>query len=128
MKLPRMISQVLCIVLSISVAGCAAMFHGTSQQVNIRSNEDDAKLYVNEAYVGKEHAVMAFKKNKNYVITVRKEGCDEHSVRATKSFDPVTLLGVLIDWGIVTVLLIDGLATGAWAQFDQTSYVLDPIC
>lgn len=128
MKLPKIISHVICIILSISVSGCAAMFHGSSQQVNIRSNVDDAMLYVNEAYVGKEHAVAVFKKNKNYVVTARKEGCADHSVPASKSFDPVTLLGILIDYGIVTILLIDGLATGAWAQFDQTSYVLDPVC
>ena len=46
----------------------------------------------------------------------------------TKSFDATTLLGVLIDWGIISVLLIDGAATGAWQDFDQTSYVVDPVC
>jgi len=35
---------------------------------------------------------------------------------------------LLIDWGIITILLVDGVGTGAWQQFDQTSYVIDPQC
>ena len=45
-----------------------------------------------------------------------------------KSFDPTTLLGVLLDWGIISVLVVDGAATGAWQKFNQTSYVIDPDC
>jgi hypothetical protein len=85
-------------------------------------------LYVNEAYIGKNSGVTTFKKKKDYVITARKEGCTDASYPASKSFDATTLLGVLIDFGIISVLVIDGAATGAWQQFDQTSYVLDPVC
>ena len=115
-------------VFSMSLTGCATMFHGSTQQVAIRSNVPGAELYVNEAYVGKDNGVTTFQKSKNYMITARKAGCTDTSVPASKSFDAVTLLGVLIDFGIVSVLLIDGAATGAWLQFDQTSYVLDPRC
>lgn len=62
------------------------------------------------------------------MITARKAGCDATTVPASKSFDAITLLGILIDLGIFTVLLIDGAATGAWQQFDQSSYVVDPRC
>ena len=104
------------------------MFHGATQMVSIRSNVDDAKLYVNEAYVGKGSGVATFHKNKNYKIVARKEGCSDGTAIATKSFDAITLLGILIDWGIISILIIDGACTGAWAQFDQTSYVVDPQC
>lgn len=110
------------------MSGCAAMFNGSTQQVSVRSNEDDAKIYVNEAYIGKENAVTTFRKKENYVIRVDKEGCESVSVPATKSFDATTLLGIFIDYGIVSILLIDGAATGAWKKFDQTSYVVDPNC
>lgn len=62
------------------------------------------------------------------MITARKAGCTDTTVPAPKSFDAITLLGVLIDFGLVSVLLIDGAATGAWQQFDQTSFVVDPRC
>ena len=52
MKLDKTANLVVTAMLLVST-GCAAMFHGTTQMVSIRSNIDDAKLYVNEAYIGK---------------------------------------------------------------------------
>ena len=115
-------------VTSFLFSSCAAMFNGTTSQVSVRSNEDNAELYVNEAFIGKNSGVTVLKKKKDYTITARKDGCTDASVPVTKSFDATTLLGVLIDWGIISVLLIDGAATGAWQDFDQTSYVVDPVC
>lgn len=128
MKLNKLVNNALCIILSVSLAGCAAMFNGATQVVSIRSNMDDAKLYVNEEYIGKGNGVTTFKKKKKYEIVARKEGCEETRVIPTKSFDATTLLGILIDWGIISILIVDGLATGAWAQFDQTNFVVDPRC
>jgi hypothetical protein len=116
------------VAMSTMLSGCAAMFHGSTQQVAIRSNVPGTELYVNEAYVGKDSGVTTFYKNEDYVITARKTGCEAASVPAEKTFDAVTLLGVLIDFGVVSVLLVDGAATGAWEQFTQTSYVVDPHC
>ena len=113
---------------SSSLSGCATMFHGSTQQVAIRSNVPGTELFVNEAYVGKDNGVTTFQKNKNYMVTARKAGCTDTSVPAAKSFDAITLLGVFVDFGIISLLLIDGAATGAWQQFDQTSYVIDPRC
>jgi len=104
------------------------MFHGATQMVSVRSNVEDAKLYVNEAYIGKGNGVTTFHKNKSYTIVARKEGCSDGTAIPTKSFDAVTLLGILIDFGIISILVVDGACTGAWAQFDQTSYVVDPQC
>ena len=111
-----------------SISGCATMFHGSTEQVAIRSNVPGAELYANEAYVGKDNGVTTFHKNQNYVITARKQGCQDTTIPASKSFDAITLLGVLIDFGLISVLLVDGAGTGAWQQFDQTSYVVDPHC
>ncbi len=116
------------IMASTLTTGCAAMFNGSTQTVNIRSNEPDAKLYVNEQYMGKESAVYTFKKKENYVIRAEKEGCKANLVTPEKKFDPTTLLGILIDWGIISVLIVDGAATGAWQEFTSTSYVVDPDC
>lgn len=115
-----------CIVLTGS--GCATMFNGASQQVSVRSNVDDVELYVNEHYIGKGNSITTFKKKKNYTITARKEGCDAVTIPVSKSFDATTLLGIFIDFGIITILIVDGIGTGAWQQFDQTSYVIDPKC
>ena len=108
--------------------GCATMFNGSSQTVNIRSNDADAKLYVNEEYMGKNNAVYTFKKKENYVLKAEKNGCKTTTVIPTKTFDPTTLLGVLVDWGIISILVVDGAATGSWQKFNQTSFVIDPDC
>ena len=49
-------------------SGCATMFNGSTQTVNIRSNDELAKLYVNEEYMGQRNTVYTFKKKENYVI------------------------------------------------------------
>lgn len=113
---------------SLFLSGCAAMFNGSSQQVSIRSNVDDVELYVNEQYIGKGNGVTTFQKKKSYTITARKKGCEQVTIPVSKSFDATTLLGVFIDFGVISILVVDGVGTGAWQQFDQTSYVIDPRC
>ena len=115
-------------VLASLLSNCATMFNGSSQQVSIRSNEENSEIYVNEAYIGKNSGVTTLRKKDDYTITVRKEGCTDKSVPVAKSFDGTTLLGLLIDLGLVSILIVDGAATGAWQDFDQTSYVVDPVC
>lgn len=122
----KKIALALCITSVMS--GCASMFHGSSQQISIRSNQPDTELYVNEMLIGKGNAITSFKKKEDYVITARKEGCNAVSLPAQKSFDATTLLGIFIDFGIISILVIDGAATGAWNKFDQTSYIIDPQC
>ncbi|MFH7408464.1 hypothetical protein [Acinetobacter variabilis] len=107
---------------------CATMFNGSSQTVNIRSNDTEAKIYVNEEYMRKNNAVYTFKKKENYVLKAEKVGCKTTTVIPQKTFDPTTLLGIFVDWGIISILVVDGAATGAWQKFNQTSYVVDPDC
>jgi len=116
------------IAATILLSGCASMFHGSSQQIAIRSNQPDTDIYVNEMLLGKGNVVASFKKKEDYMITARKEGCNAVTVPATKSFDSITLLGIFIDLGIISILIVDGAATGAWNKFDQTSYIVDPQC
>lgn len=77
--------------------------------------------------MGKNNAVYTFKKKENYVLKAEKNGC-KTTVIPQKTFDPTTLLGVFIDWGIISILVVDGAATGAWQKFNQTSYIVDPDC
>ncbi|QMV15446.1 PEGA domain-containing protein [Vibrio spartinae] len=115
-------------ILLVTLSGCAAMFNGTSQQVSIRSKNPAAKIYVNEAYLGAGNVMTVFKKNQNYTIRVEEDNCHSVTIPVTKSFDPTTLLGVFIDFGLVSILVVDGVGTGAWQKFDQTSYIVDTNC
>lgn len=110
------------------LSGCAAMFSGTSQQVSIRSHDKDAKIFVNGGYLGKGDVVTTFKKKEDYTITVEQDGCRTVTMPVSKSFDATTLLGVFVDFGIVSILVVDGAGTGAWQEFDQTAYTIDAQC
>ena len=110
------------------LAGCAAIFNGTSQQVSIRSQSPTAKIFVNEQYLGDGNVITVFKKKQDYTIRVEQDDCNSVTIPVSKSFDPTTLLGIFIDFGIVSILVIDGAGTGAWQQFDQTSYVVNANC
>ncbi|EKZ8642449.1 PEGA domain-containing protein [Vibrio cholerae] len=108
--------------------GCAAMFNGSSQQVSIRSKDPKAKIYVNNAYLGDGNVVTTFKKKEKYSIRVEQDNCESVTMPVSKSFDATTLLGLFIDFGIVSILVVDGVGTGAWQQFDQTNYIIDAQC
>lgn len=109
------------------LTGCAAMFSGTSQEVSIRSKSPNAKIYVNERYMGQGQVLTSFKKKEEYTIRVEENGC-ESVIPVSKSFDATTLLGIFIDYGLVSILVIDGAATGSWQEFDQTNYLVDAEC
>lgn len=109
-------------------SGCAAMFNGTKDTVSINSDVDDAKLYVNGRYVGEENAVTDIKKKGTVIIKAKKEGCDARSVPVTREFDPVSLLGLLIDFGVISMLVIDTAATGAISKAQNTNYQVNPDC
>ena len=115
-------------LLAIMLSGCAAMFNGTSQQVSIRSQDPDAEIYVNDMLLGHGNVITSFKKKENYTITVKRADCYSVTVPVSKSFDATTLLGIFIDFGVVSILVVDGVGTGAWQKFDQSAYIVDPLC
>jgi hypothetical protein len=104
------------------------MFNGSKDTITVRSNEENVKIYLNESYLGKNSAVTVINKKDDYVIRVSKKGCDDKTIPITRSFDGTTLLGIFIDFGLITILVIDGVATRAWHKADQTAFVIDPEC
>jgi len=123
MKITTMI-----LLFTFALSGCASIINGSTQQISVNSNDRDAEIYANNMHIGTGSAVTSFKKKEEYVITARKEGCNDATMVASKSFDATTLLGILIDLGLISILLVDGAINGAWNKFDQTHYTLSPSC
>ena len=115
-------------LLAIMLSGCAAMFNATRQQVSIRSQDHDSEIYVNDMLLGHGNVITSFKKKENYTITVKRTDCYSVTVPVSKSFDATTLLGIFVDFGVVSILVVDGVGTGAWQKFDQNAFIVDPIC
>lgn len=111
--------------------GCAAMLHGSKDTINFSSAESGTRFYVDGRQVGVgQNAVVNIPKkgNNDIMLYGRKEGCDEAVAKYETRFDGITLLGVFLDFGLVTILLVDGAATGAWTRAKYENYVLSPLC
>jgi hypothetical protein len=115
-------------ILVLFQSGCAAMFHGTSDQVTIQSPDGDAKIYLDNMLIGKGTAMASVKRNTQHNIVAKKEGCSDHLVQTGTTFDAVSLLGILIDGGLVSMLVVDWGATGAMWKVDPLVYHPAPIC
>ena len=108
--------------------GCAAMFHGTSDQITIQSPDPEAKLYLDNMLIGKGTAMASVKRNTQHNIIAKRDGCHDQLTQTGTAFDAVSLLGVLIDFGVVSMLVVDWGATGAMWKVDPLIYHPAPIC
>ncbi len=118
----------LVVCLLFQLTGCAAMFHGSSDQITIQSADSDAKIFMDNVLIGKGSAMASVKRNTQYSLAAKKDGCSDHVVQTQNSFDAVSLLGILIDFGLITMLVIDWGATGAMWKTDPLIYHVTPIC
>lgn len=124
----RTLPKVVITILVVQLTGCAAMFHGTNDQVTVVSGDPDAKLYMDSMYLGKGSGAVTVKRNTTHTIFARKKGCADGIAQTQTSFDSVSLLGLLIDWGIISMLVIDWGATGAMWKTDPLLYNVSPNC
>lgn len=111
--------------------GCASIFNGTTETIYVRSTLPDTVFYANSREIGRgTMAVTSIpkKKLKSTMLRAEKDGCDPAVAPIETAFDATTLLGVLIDWGIVSVLIVDGAGTGAITKAARNDYVLTPLC
>ncbi len=111
-------------------AGCASMFSGTTQNLLVKSDQKGTKLYLNNDEIGTDTAtVQISKKNlKNSVLIAKKAGCTDAQTTIPTKFDATSLLGILIDFGLITVLVVDWGVTGAVNEAERTSFILNPTC
>ncbi len=124
----KFLASMLILAMSVEMGGCAAMFHGTSDQITISSADPDAKVYMDGALIGKGSGMATVKRNTTHSIAAKKKGCSDHVVQTQTGFDAVSLLGVLIDFGLVSMLVIDWGVTGAMWKTDPLVYHVTPIC
>ncbi len=125
----RIISLVVMVALISS--GCASIFHGTKETISVHSDEPDTHFYCNgrDLGIGTMGMVTIDKKDlSSSVIRAEKKGCGTKTAQIATSFDGICLLGVLIDFGIITILVVDWGATGAVTKASQNDYNLTPDC
>ena len=109
---------------------CASMFSGTSEKIRVRSDVPGTKLFLNDEEIGTDEATVkiAKKKLRDSQLIAKKEGCKPKKIDIQTKFDPLTLLGLFVDLGIVTIGIVDWASTGAIFEAERTNYVLNPVC
>ncbi|MBI5141789.1 MAG: hypothetical protein HZA20_06300 [Nitrospirae bacterium] len=106
--------------------GCASMIHGTSENLSVNSLEKGTTIFIDGTPRGYDSAMAQVKKGKPHEIRVAKQGCQDVSIMSSERFDATSLLGILIDFGILTIP-IDMMAGGAW-KVEPNTYTVTPIC
>ncbi len=100
-----------------SIAGCAALIKGTTQQVTFNSDPPGAKVYLEEEMVGTTPVTLSLRKNKFVTAVLEKEGYETVYQDLTTSFDPIMLLNFFGDLGITDFIL------GTAYEYDPDQYM-----
>lgn len=119
------------VTLSFFLSSCASMFHGTKDTIRVRSDKPNTVFFAGEQEIGRgSNAVTTISKKKLSKTTLRaeKDGCSSKTTPIETEFDAISLLGLLLDLGLISILVVDLGATGAVHQAAQTDYVLTPEC
>lgn len=114
------------VIFPMLMTGCASLIKGNTDDITINSLERGTTLYVNGAARGNDSAFVTLDKGKSYSITAKKDGCTPVTAQTGESFDPTTLLGIFIDYGLISIP-IDLISGSAW-KIEPTSYTVTPLC
>jgi hypothetical protein len=120
-------TRLMVIAFTVQLSGCAYMFHGNTDQITIQSADSDAQLYLNNVLIGKGSAAATVHRNQKQTIAAKRQGCTDHMVETGDRFDGISLLGLLLDFGIISMLIVDN-GTGAMWKTDPLIYHVNPIC
>ena len=111
----------------IGLSGCATIISGGSDHVTISSGEvDDAKIYVDGTMIGKGNISTPLKRGVQHTIRTEKLGCKNGEKVTGKKFDPISLAGILLDFGIFSIPT--DFISGSAMKADQEQYIVTPDC
>ena len=105
--------------------GCASIVNGTNDSVTISAPADTA-VYIDGRKAGTGDVTATLKRGKTYVISAQKDGCKSDNVETSTSFDKASLLGILIDFGIITIPL--DFVIGGAREIDPKIYSVEADC
>ena len=107
---------ILCIVSFLLFSGCATLFKGTSEKINMESSPVRADVYINGQFMGKTPLQLNLAVKKSYAIEFRAEG---YQPRVYHINNRVGAGWVILDVLLGLVPVIVDAATGAWYHLDQ---------
>lgn len=94
--------------------GCAAMFTGTTSNINITSTPSGADCDVSGHGVHTPGNVVVEKSSSNLSVVCQKEGYEAGTSKAESTFNTVALVNILTVYGMVIGFIIDFATGAAW--------------
>lgn len=104
---------------------CASIISGGHDTISVTSTEKGTAIYIDGVLRGTDSVEAEVKRGHRHEIRAEKDGCQTVAFETSESWDATSLLGVLIDFGIVTVPL-DFLIGGCW-KTSPTLYTVSPV-
>ena len=108
----------------LSLSGCASLFNGQSQTVRI-STHPEAEIYVDNEFMGKGERTLNLQRDVAHQIKVSLGNC-EQAFKTKRSFNKTALLGLFIDFGLVSIPL--DFTTGAAWNIEPEQFHMQPAC
>jgi hypothetical protein len=113
------------LAVSIACSSCATIFSSGHDTITVSSAEKGTSIYVDGVLRGADSIQAEVKRGHKHAIRAEKEGMQSVTIETGESWDALSLLGILIDFGIFTIPL-DFLMGGCW-KTDPTMYTVTPI-
>ena len=103
----------------VSVAGCAAIFKGSKQKVELSSEPGDVQVYINGVLRGTTPLTLKLKSKETHHIEFKKDGYQTHILVIDNH--------VGVGWIILDVIggllpVVVDAATGSWYMLDEKYY------
>lgn len=107
----------LAILTCLTLAGCGALFKGTTQSVNINSSPPNSIIEVDGGIYTTPATIELARKN-DYIVTISKDGYESRTVKISKQVSGgIVILDIL---GGLYPLLIDAIM-GTWYNLSPSS-------
>lgn len=107
---------IIIIVAASFLCSCAAIFKGTSSNLNLSSDPSGATVYVNGFPRGKTPVKLKLESKKSYNIEFKKEGYETLTYTITNHVGAGWIILDIL--GGIVPIVVDA-ATGAWYHLDQ---------
>lgn len=106
------------VVTGMMLNSCATIISGSHQEINIKTDRQDAHVIVDGHYQGKGNQAVKLTRDEVHIIDVVPVKGEPLSKNLEKSLSPVILFNLLIPVGTTVGAIVDFI-TGACYKFDE---------
>ncbi len=107
---------------------CATILLGKEETFRVKSQVLETDIYINNEKKGTNFVTFSFPKKETLILRVHKDGCKDFQYEVKKHREGKAIFGIFLDFGLISIIVIDWLVTGAIWTSENTNFILDPDC